>query len=206
MAQIIRLARGALHRGTVLVERVIGGAARLPEPLECGDVLLQSRKGIEQPAMGCGINQRALVMLAVNFNQRGADRFQGLHADGLVVDEGAGAAVRELHAPQDHLAGILQPVGREDSHCRMALRHVEGGRHLALLRTVADEAGIAAAAKRQRERIEQDGFARTGFTGQDREAFGKFDIEPLDQDDVADRQTRQHGVGIPWKIRTCRLV
>ena len=57
---------------------------------------------------------------------------------------------------------------------------------------MTDQAGIAAAAQRQRERIEQDGFARAGFAGQHREAPGKLDIEPFDQDDVTDRQTRQH--------------
>ena len=57
---------------------------------------------------------------------------------------------------------------------------------------MADQAGIAAAAERQREGIEQDGFARAGLAGQHRKATGEFDIEPFDQDDVTDRQTRQH--------------
>ena len=60
--------------------------------------------------MGRGIDQRALVMLAVNLDQRRADRLQGLHADRLIVDEGAGAAVGELHAAQDHLAGVVEAV------------------------------------------------------------------------------------------------
>ena len=86
---------------------VLRGAPRVPELFQRRDVLLQAGKGIEQAAMGRGIDQRALVMLAVDFDQRGADRLQGLHADRLIVDEGAGAAVGELHAAQDHLAGIV---------------------------------------------------------------------------------------------------
>ena len=74
----------------------------------------------------------------------------------------------------------------------MALGHVEYRGDLALLRAMAHQARIAAAAERQRERIEQDGFARAGLAGQHREATGEFDIEPFDQDDVTDRQTRQH--------------
>ncbi len=62
---------------------------------------------------------------------------------------------------------------------------------------MAHEAGIAAAAERQRKGIEQDGFAGAGFTGQHRQAAGKFDIEPFDQDDVTDRQTGQHARSIP---------
>ena len=79
----------------------------------------------------------------------------------------------------------------------MALRHVEHGGDLALLDAVTDQAGVAAAAERQRECIEQDGFARAGFAGQHRKATGKLDIEPFDQDDVTDRQTRQHARSIP---------
>ena len=79
----------------------------------------------------------------------------------------------------------------------MALRHIEHRGDLALLHAVADQARVAAAAERQREGIEQDGFARAGFAGQHREATGKLDIEPFDQDDVTDRQTRQHARSVP---------
>ena len=81
MAQIIRLARGALHAGAMLVERGCGGAPRLPQRFERGDVLFQPGKGVEQAAMRGGIDQRALVMLAVDLDQRRADGFQRLHAD-----------------------------------------------------------------------------------------------------------------------------
>ena len=86
----------------------------------------------------------------------------------------------------------VEAVVGKDRRGRMALGHIEHGRDLALLGAVAHEAGIAAAAERQREGIEQDGFARAGFAGQHREATGELDIEPFDQDDVTDRQTRQH--------------
>ncbi len=56
--------------------------------------------------MGGGVHQGALVVLAVDLDQSGADRLQGLHGDRLIVDEGTGAAIGELHAAQDHLAGM----------------------------------------------------------------------------------------------------
>ena len=192
VAQIVRLARGAFHAGAMLVERRVGGAPRLPQRLQRRDLLLQPGKGVEQLPVRRGVDQRALVMLAMDLDQRRADRFQGLHADRLVVDEGAGAAVGELHAAENHLAGVVEAVLGQDLCGRMALGDVESGRHLALLRAMADQARIAAAAERQREGIEQDGFARAGLAGQHREATGEFDIEPFDQDDVTDRQTRQH--------------
>ncbi len=152
--------------------------------------------------MGRGIDQCALVVLAVNFHQRRADRLQGLHADCLIVDEGAGTAVGKLHAAQDHLARIfrtriVEPVIPQDCRGRMILRDIEHRGDLPLLDAVTDEARVAASAECQRECIEQDGFARAGFTGQHRKATGKFDIEPFDQDDVTDRKTRQHAKSIP---------
>ena len=168
MAQIVRLARGAFHAGAVFGERCVGGAPRVPQLLQRCDVLLEPREGVEQAAVGRGIDQRALVMLAVNFHQRRADRFQGLYADRLVVDEGAGAAVGELHAAQDHLAVVLEPVVGKDGGGRMAFRHVEYRGDLPLLDAVTDQARIAAAAERQRKGIEQDGLARAGFAGQHR--------------------------------------
>ena len=66
-----------------------------------------------------GIDQRALVVLAVDLDQRRADRLQRLHADRLVVDEGAGAAVGELHAAQDHVAVVVDAVVGEERAGRM---------------------------------------------------------------------------------------
>ena len=79
----------------------------------------------------------------------------------------------------------------------MALGDIEHRGDLALLDAMTDEAGVAAAAERQRESIEQNGFARAGFAGQHRKATGKLDIEPFDQDDVTDRKTRQHARSVP---------
>ncbi len=192
VAEIVGFAGGAVHAGAMFVERADSAAPRFPNLFERRNILLETGEGVEQPAMGRGIDQRALVVLAVDLDQRRAHRFQGLHADRLVVDEGPGAAVRKLHPAQDHFTGVVEAVIGQDCRRRMALGHIEHGGNLALLHTVTDEARVAAAAERQREGIEQDGFARAGFTGQHREATGKLDIEPFDQDDVTDRQTRQH--------------
>src|SRR3954454_23654144 len=79
----------------------------------------------------------------------------------------------------------------------MPAGNVEGRGDLALLHAVAHQAGVAAPAQRQREGVEQDGFSGAGLPGQHREAAGKLDIEPFDQDDVTDRQTRQHAGSVP---------
>ncbi len=115
MAQIIRFPRGPLHAGAVLVERTVCRAPCLPELLQRRDVLFQPGEGIEQPAVGRGIDQRALVVLAMDFDQRGTDRLQRLHGDRLIVEKGAGTAVGHLDAAQDHLAVVFEAVVGKDA-------------------------------------------------------------------------------------------
>ncbi len=88
---------------------------------------------------------------------------------------------------------MMSPSSSSAFSARMAragwlLRHVEDGRHLALCRAVAHQRGVAARAERQRESVEKDGFAGARLAGEDGEAGGKIDVQPLDQDDIADRQ------------------
>ena len=70
---------------------------------------------------------------------------------------------------------------------------LEGGDHLALLHAVAHQALVAARAQGQREGIEQDRLAGAGFAGQHGQAVGEIDVEPVDQDDIADGETGEHG-------------
>ena len=48
-------------------------------------------------------------------------------------------------------------------------------------------------AEGEREGVEQDRLAGAGFAGQHGKAGGKIDVEPIDQDDVADREPCEHG-------------
>ena len=125
-----------------------------------------------------------------------AERFEHLHAHRLVVDEGAGAPVGELHAAQDQAVFGRDAVLGEQRERRMVRLDVERRRHLPLLGAVAHQARIAAAAERQREGIEQDRLAGAGLAGQHRQAGRIVDVEPFDQDDVADRETGEHGSSI----------
>ena len=61
-------------------------------------------------------------------------------------------------------------------------------------RTSAD---VAARAERQREGVEQDRLAGAGLAGQHGKPVGEIDVEPIDQDDVADRKPGEHGLGGP---------
>ena len=111
------------------------------------------------------VRQGAGVVLAVDFNERGAQRLQRLHADRLVVDEGAGAAVGKLHAAQDHglIGGDI--ARRKQRARRMPGRNLEHRNDLTLLGALPHQPGIAARAERQRKGIEQDRLARAGLAG-----------------------------------------
>ena len=145
-------------------------------------------EAVEQFAMRARVDQGALVVLAVDLDQRTADVAHQRDAGRLVVDEDARAAVGRLHAAQDDVAVVVDGVFGEQRAGRMVARHVEDGDDLALRRAVAHQRGVAAGAKRQRQRVEQDGFAGTGFAGQHRKAGQEIDVQLLDQDDIADRQ------------------
>ncbi len=151
-------------------------------------------ESIEQVAVRRGVDQRPLVVLAVDFDQRAADVAHQRHAGRLVVDEDAGAAVGALDPAQDDVAVVVERVVGEKRARRMVARHVEHRRDLTLLSPVAHQRCVAARAKRQRQSVKQDGFAGAGFAGQHRKAGRKIDVQPLDQDDIADRQSGEHAV------------
>ena len=144
--------------------------------------------------MGGGIDQRALVVLAVDLDQRGAELLHHLHAHRLIVDEGARAPVGELHAAQDQLVLGGDIVGLEQRARRMSARDLEHGGHLALLGALPHQRLVAAGAQSQRKGIEQDRLAGAGLAGEHGKPLGEIDVEPVDQDDVADRKSGEHGV------------
>ena len=167
--------------GVGLLPRRIGGS-------DARRLAAQPAKGVHQLAMAGRVDQCAVVMLAVDLDQSLPHLAQQLDADADVVDEGAAPAVGPLHAPQDEpVLGLDAVLGQEREH-GMALGKLENRRHLALSLALAHERSIAATADGEREGIEQDRLAGAGFAGERRQALAEFEIELVDQDDVADRQ------------------
>ena len=102
------------------------------------------------------VDQCALVMLTVNFDERCAQHLERLCADRLIIDKGPGAAIGELHPAQDELVVCLDVVGGQDRAHGVAVRKLESGRHLTLLGAMTHQREIAARAERKREGIEQN--------------------------------------------------
>ncbi len=76
----------------------------------------------------------------------------------------------------------------------MLRRQFEHRGDLALLGALAHQRGVAAGAQRQRKGIEQDRLAGAGLAGQHGKARHEIDVEPVDQNDVADRKPGQHAL------------
>ena len=185
MAQPFGLALGARHLGAVLGDGRFARAAFVPQTRHRGGVALDARIGVEQRAVGGRIHKGALVVLAVDFDQRRAERAEHLNADRLIVDERPRPAVGELHATQDQFAIAVEIVVGEDAARRMTRRKFERGGDLTVLGAGARQRRVAAGAKREREGVEQDRFAGAGLARKRGKPGAEIDVQPVDQNDVA---------------------
>ena len=192
MAEPVGFPLRTLDLATMRRGRGLTRASLVPE---CRDLVrrrLQAGERVEQPAVGRSVDQRALVMLSMDLDQRRPQLLEDLRAHRLVVDEGARAAVDKLDPAQDQLVLGRDVVLAQQRARRMSRRQLEGRRHLPLLGTVTHQGGISARPERQREGVEQDRFAGAGFAGERREPRCEVDVEPIDQHDVSDRKPGQH--------------
>ncbi len=154
---------------------------------DLGERIAVAAEGIEQRAVRRSVDERALVMLAVDLDQARADFAEQRDRHDLVVDVGAAPPIGTLHAAQDHVAigGVDAAFGEQRAN-GMLRRYVEGGGDVTLRRARAHQRRIAARAERQREGIEQDGFSRAGLAGEYRQPGLEIHGEAFDDDDVAD--------------------
>ena len=193
MAQEIGLLARLLDAGAVLLQ----GLPRLPDlPRRLGDGLdlgAEAAEGVENGPVRDGIDQGAVVVLAVDFDEGRADRPQHLHAHRLVVDEGAGAPVRDLHAAQNQVAVDIDiGLGRDP-----AGRMVGGQSNTAVTwpwsspwRTRLPSPRPPRARAKASSRIDLPAPVSPVRT---LTALMELKLEPVDEDDVADRQLDQHG-------------
>src|SRR5262249_57591580 len=89
MAQPVGLASGALDLRAMLRDRGLSLAPRAPQSRDLRRQPLETPISVEQTAMGRSIDHGTIVVLAVALDHPGAELLQHLHADRLVVDEGA---------------------------------------------------------------------------------------------------------------------
>ena len=157
-------------------------------------------KRVEQRAVRGRIDERAFVVLAVDLDKPLTHFAQYLNGHGLIVDEGARAAIRELHAAQDEVAVRIEIVRLQHGARRVTWFHIERCSDLTLLGPLPDKCCVTPCAEREREGVKHDRLARTRFAREDGQVRREVEIEPINQDDVADREVKQHGRGNPAAI------
>ena len=119
-----------------------------------------------------------------------------MDAHRLVVDESTGASVGELHATKDQFIFNRDSVGCENGPRRMIACNLERRSNLTLLNTLPHQRLVTAPAQGQSKGIEQDRFAGAGLAGQHGKLVGEVNVEPVDQNDVADRESGEHGLTV----------
>ncbi len=202
--------RQGVELGQVVAQKVLflaagGGAARpfllaLPRcaPIapgrgQCGHVARVLGEGVEGHAVVGGIEQAALLELALDLDQAVAELAQQADACRLVVDKGPAAPVAaQQPAQHDRIAVAVEPGLAQDRICRVIAPDREFGGDRRLAGAVAHEPGFTAFPQRQPQRIEQDRLPRPGLAGQHAQPRSKRQIEPVDQDNLAYGQPQQH--------------
>ena len=157
-----------------------------------GDLAFETAKGIEDRAVPRGIEQSALVMLAMDLDQFVAELAQQRDADRLVVDEGTRAAVARLYAAQNEIALGIETVVAENGAGGMRRGHVEDGGDAALLDALPDKPAIGTRADGKPERVEKNGFAGARLARQRAQAALERQFQSIDENDVADGQGGEH--------------
>jgi len=147
---------------------------------------------IDQMTVCIWIDERAIIVLAVDFDEFARNSAQSLKAHRLIVDESAGAAVSHLHAPQNQLAFGLDILLAGNGQRGVLNWQIKNSGHLALRLALPDEAAVTARAQSQGKGIKEDRFTSTRLTSQNGESAPEFQVEPVDQHNVADGELNQH--------------
>ena len=132
-------------------------------------------EGVEQVALPALVEQAALVVLAVDLDERPDLLGESRRGDGRVVEAGRRAAVGGDLAHGDEW--LRQPVEQRLDPRRLG--------------AVADERRVGARAERQPERVDEQALARAGLAGDDVEARVEREAESVDEREVGDGQLQQ---------------
>ena len=133
-----------------------------------------------------------MLMLAVQINQHFPQFTQTLNGGGFAIDEGLGRTASTDGATYNALPGACQFPFLEPAFCFRGIVGTEGDTDFRLVGTMANHAGVRPVAKCQVEGIKQDGFAGTGFTGQDGQTGFQFQIQAFNDGKVPDMDMSQH--------------
>ncbi len=177
--------------------RVVQGIGRaFPGGMGCAEFgRIEAGKAVEQRAHRGSAGQALPGVLAVDVDQVLGDLAQLRHGGTAAVDPGPALALRVDRAAQQQGAVIVAGIGAEAGFVEPGLqagRTVEFGADLGPSCALAHHAGIAAAAQRELQRVDQDRLAGAGFAGQGGKPAVELDLEFVDDHEIAQGEAAQH--------------
>ncbi|MCY1407250.1 hypothetical protein D9M71_225450 [compost metagenome] len=135
-----------------------------------------------------------MLVLAVNVDQQLAQGLEVAQRGGRAVDVAARTAFGSNYPAKDARAVAVQVALGQPGLGLWDVGQVEGGEDVGLVGAGAHHATVGAVAEGQAEGVEHDGFAGTGFTGDDAHAASKFEVEVFDDGVIMYGQVHQHWV------------
>ena len=172
------------------LQRLAGFLPLLPGLLHLARQRLMAALGVEHLALA-GSPQQALVrVLAVDVHQLFAQLAQLAQGHRQAVDEGLAARLRVDGAAQDQGVVAVQLVLLQPGP--QGCGHIEDRADIGAFAALAQHAGIAARAQRQRQRVHQNRLAGPGFTRKYGEARLELDLGAVDDHEIPDMQGTQH--------------
>ncbi len=192
---VLLLPRGG-ERGLGVGQGAVGGGEAAPRGPHGIPQRPERAIGVEQVAVHARVQKAAVVLLSMQLHQRVGKAAQDVAGDAAVVDVGGLAAVGRDRAAEEQLLARGQAAVLQHRAGGMGGAEVEGGRDLADIGAGADDVGAATPAEDEPERIEQDRLPRPGLSGQDVEAGAEVELQPVDDQDVADVEAAEHGLPV----------
>ena len=157
-----------------------------------GETGIDPPERIEQRAVAARVEQPAIVVLTVNFDEQRTDLAQQRDRDRLIVDAGAAAAIGAHCAADDQR---LARVGRDFAFGEQSgdgRRRLERRGHARAVRSLAHQPAVRARPERKPQRIEQDRLACAGLAGERAQSALELEVERFDQHDVANGKSGEH--------------
>jgi hypothetical protein len=205
-----RLRREGLDRlelerdeGLALAAAALGlahGADASDDRLEPGhlggelDALIdEAREAVEVAEVRRGIGERDALVLRGDVGELGREGRELARGAEATVEVGTRPARRLDDAANHQVPVAGDAAGFERGEHTVRPAHVEQGLDLGLVRARAHLLGVGAAAEHQRERADDDRFARAGLAGEDVEAAIERKLEGVHQDEILDPEGDEHG-------------
>ena len=190
MAEVFFFAADRGQTGPGLCQHAQGigpGAPGLPDRPK-----VKTNERIQQLPMAARVQQAAVVVLAVQFDQSVGQIAQHFATGAAVVHISGFAAIGGVGAAQDQVILGLKARRLKNPAGRMTGGQVEHRDHLTLSGALANQFSPAPPAQHKTQSVEQDRLAGPGLTGQHIEAGLKIQLQPVNDQHIADIKTAQH--------------